>query len=112
MDAGFWLLDPSLIQNDVSLTLRIPVCNPDWTDHDASEPGITLVEVFAFDASALQRVAHNLPSNRWASAFLLIRMISCAMGRVFEMSSESLLFLDLIAQSPGNSDFPQLPRSV
>jgi hypothetical protein len=43
----------SLIQNDVSLALRIPVCNPDWTDHNASEPGITLIEVFAFMAENL-----------------------------------------------------------
>jgi hypothetical protein len=32
---------------------RIPVCNPEWTDHNASEPGITLIEVFAFMAENL-----------------------------------------------------------
>jgi hypothetical protein len=43
----------SLIQNDVSLALRILVCYPDWTDHNASEPGITLIEVFSFMAEKL-----------------------------------------------------------
>jgi hypothetical protein len=43
----------SLIRRDVSLALRIPVCNPECTDRNASEPGITLIEVFAFMAENL-----------------------------------------------------------
>lgn len=27
---------------------RIPVHTPEWTDHDASDPGVTLLELFAF----------------------------------------------------------------
>jgi len=27
---------------------RIPVYSPEWTDHNASDPGITLIELFAF----------------------------------------------------------------
>ena len=30
------------------LVRRIPVYNPEWTDHNASDPGITLIELFAF----------------------------------------------------------------
>jgi hypothetical protein len=30
------------------LVRRIPVYNPEWTDHNASDPGITLLELFAF----------------------------------------------------------------
>src|SRR5215213_3171901 len=30
------------------LVRRIPVYTPEWTDHNASDPGITLLELFAF----------------------------------------------------------------
>ena len=30
------------------LVRRIPVYNPEWTDHNPSDPGITLLELFAF----------------------------------------------------------------
>lgn len=30
------------------LVRRIPVYNPEWTDHNASDPGITLLELFAY----------------------------------------------------------------
>src|SRR5690242_20060924 len=30
------------------LVRRIPVYAPEWTDHNASDPGITLIELFAF----------------------------------------------------------------
>ncbi|RKZ62525.1 MAG: putative baseplate assembly protein, partial [Gammaproteobacteria bacterium] len=30
------------------LISRIPVYAPEWTDHNASDPGITLIELFSF----------------------------------------------------------------
>src|SRR6185369_7453253 len=30
------------------LVRRIPVYQPEWTDHNPSDPGITLIELFAF----------------------------------------------------------------
>ena len=46
---------PSLILDDRSyqqlrdeLVRRIPVYNQEWTDHNPSDPGITLIELFAF----------------------------------------------------------------
>ena len=30
------------------LVRRIPVYTPEWTDHNASDPGITLIELFSF----------------------------------------------------------------
>jgi hypothetical protein len=40
--------DRSYQQLRDELVRRIPVYNPEWTDHNASDPGITLVELFAF----------------------------------------------------------------
>src|SRR2546430_2592171 len=46
---------PTLILDDRSyqqlrdeLVRRIPVYAPEWTDHNASDPGIALIELFAF----------------------------------------------------------------
>ncbi len=30
------------------LVRRIPVYNPEWTDYNPSDPGVTLIELFAF----------------------------------------------------------------
>jgi predicted phage baseplate assembly protein len=40
--------DRSYQQLRDELVRRIPVYNSDWTDHNASDPGITLIELFAF----------------------------------------------------------------
>src|SRR5712671_2233618 len=40
--------DRSYQQQRDELVLRIPVYTPEWTDHNASDPGITLIELFAF----------------------------------------------------------------
>jgi hypothetical protein len=40
--------DRSYQQLRDELVRRIPVYNPDWTDHNPSDPGITLLELFAF----------------------------------------------------------------
>jgi hypothetical protein len=40
--------DRSYQQLRDELVLRIPVYTPEWTDHNASDPGITLIELFAF----------------------------------------------------------------
>jgi hypothetical protein len=37
-----------------ALLARIPVHAPEWADHDVSDPGVTLLELFAF-------LAENLP---------------------------------------------------
>lgn len=43
------------------LRAAIPVHSPEWTDHQQSDPGIPLLELFAFLASAIGYVA----SVRW-----------------------------------------------
>src|SRR2546425_3651019 len=40
--------DRSYQQLRDELVLRIPVYTPEWTDHNPSDPGITLIELFAF----------------------------------------------------------------
>src|SRR5881392_1783724 len=40
--------DRSYLQLRDELVRRIPIYTPEWTDHNASDPGITLIELFAF----------------------------------------------------------------
>src|SRR6478736_3666440 len=40
--------DRSFAQLRDELVRRIPVYAPEWTDHNASDPGITLIELFSF----------------------------------------------------------------
>src|SRR5262245_6081391 len=40
--------DRSYQQLRDELVRRIPVYTPEWTDHNPSDPGITLIELFAF----------------------------------------------------------------
>jgi len=49
---------------DEALAL-IPVHNPEWTNFNRSDPGVTLVELFAFLTEALVYRANQIPeSNR------------------------------------------------
>ena len=48
---------------------RIPALAPEWTDHNPTDPGITLVELFAFLAEMLVYQADQLPPDR-TRAFL------------------------------------------
>jgi hypothetical protein len=52
-----------------SARARIPALAPQWTDHNASDPGITLVELFAWFAEMLVYQADQLPPDR-TEAFL------------------------------------------
>ena len=44
--------------------LKIPALAPDWTDHNPGDPGITLVELFAWLAEMLVYQADQLPPDR------------------------------------------------
>src|SRR5437764_1471153 len=51
---------------------RIPVHTPEWTNFNASDPGVTLVEVFAFLTESLLYRANQIPErNRLAFLRLL-----------------------------------------
>jgi len=42
---------------------RIPVHNPEWTNFNASDPGVTLIEVFAFLTESLLYRANQIPER-------------------------------------------------
>jgi hypothetical protein len=50
-------------------TGRIPAVAPEWTDHNPADPGITLLELFAWFAEMLVYQADQLPADR-TEAFL------------------------------------------
>ncbi|MCX7792276.1 MAG: hypothetical protein N2378_16705, partial [Chloroflexaceae bacterium] len=65
---------------------RIPVHTPEWTNFNASDPGVTLIEVFAFLTESLLYRANQIPErNRRAFLRLLgvpLRPAASAQGMV------------------------------
>src|SRR5215208_6864588 len=55
--------DRSYQQLRDELVRRIPVYTPEWTDHNASDPGITLLELFAFLGENLLYRFNQLPET-------------------------------------------------
>src|SRR5215210_5975297 len=45
------------------LVRRIPVYTPEWTDHNPSDPGITLLELFAFLGENLLFRFNQIPES-------------------------------------------------
>jgi hypothetical protein len=45
------------------LTRRIPVYAPEWTDHNASDPGITLIQLFAYLAEQIGYRLNRVPEK-------------------------------------------------
>ena len=42
---------------------RIPAHNPEWTNHSDSDPGITLLQLFAFMAESVIYRANRIPER-------------------------------------------------
>src|SRR3954452_18843861 len=58
-----------LLQETIS---RIPVHTPEWTNFNRSDPGVTLIELFAFLTESLLYRANQIPErNRLAFLSLL-----------------------------------------
>src|ERR1043165_32683 len=55
--------DRSYQQLRDELVRRIPVYTPEWTDHNASDPGITLLELFAFLGENLLYRFNQMPET-------------------------------------------------
>src|ERR671930_579884 len=55
--------DRSYQQLRDELVRRIPVYSPEWTDHNASDPGITLIELFAFLGENLLFRFNQIPES-------------------------------------------------
>jgi Baseplate J-like protein len=80
-------LDPRSYQDLVDEALaRIPIHNPEWTNFNRSDPGVTLVELFAFLTESLLYRANQIPErNRRAFLSLLgvpLRPAASAQGIV------------------------------
>ena len=46
-----------------ALLARIPVHAPEWADHDVSDPGVTLLELFTFLAEDLSSLEEGRPDG-------------------------------------------------
>src|SRR5919205_4613880 len=55
--------DRSYQQLRDELVRRIPAYTPEWTDHNASDPGITLIELFAFLGENLLFRFNQIPES-------------------------------------------------
>ena len=68
-------LDDRRYQDLVTEALaRIPVHNPEWTNFNESDPGVTLVEVFAFLTESLLYRANQIPERNRRKFLQLLRV--------------------------------------
>jgi predicted phage baseplate assembly protein len=66
--------DRTYAQLAAELKARIPVYNPEWTDHNESDPGITLLELFAFQAEGLLYRFNQVPEATYLEYLRLLQM--------------------------------------
>lgn len=66
--------DRSYEQLRDELVRRIPVYAPEWTDHNASDPGITLIELFAFLGENLLYRFNQIPEATHLAFLRLLQM--------------------------------------
>src|SRR5881394_1528880 len=66
--------DRSYQQLRDELVRRIPVYTPEWTDHNPSDPGITLLELFAFLGENLLFRFNQIPEATKLAFLTLLRI--------------------------------------
>ncbi|HEV7374861.1 MAG TPA: putative baseplate assembly protein [Pyrinomonadaceae bacterium] len=66
--------DRSYQQLRDELVRRIPVYTPEWTDHNASDPGITLIELFAFLGENLLFRFNQIPESTQLAFLRLLQI--------------------------------------
>src|SRR5689334_11119555 len=66
--------DRSYQQLRDELVRRIPVYTPEWTDHNPSDPGITLIELFAFLGENLLFRFNQIPESTRAAFLKLLQI--------------------------------------
>ncbi|MBB5019143.1 hypothetical protein HNQ59_002441 [Chitinivorax tropicus] len=66
--------DRSYAQLAAELKARIPVYNPAWTDHNESDPGITLLELFAFQSENLLFRFNQIPEASYLEYLKLLQI--------------------------------------
>jgi hypothetical protein len=80
--------DRSYQQLRDELVQRLPVYAPEWTDHNASDPGITLIELFAFLGENLLYRFNQIPD---ATKLAFLRMLQIPLRPA--MAARSLVTL-------------------
>src|SRR2546423_4465796 len=66
--------DRSYQQLRDELVRRIPAYTPEWTDHNASAPGITLIELFAFLGETLLSRFNQIPESTQLAFLRLLQI--------------------------------------
>src|SRR5262247_3855773 len=80
--------DRSYQQLRDELVRRVPVYTPEWTDHNASDPGITLIELFAFLGENILYRFNQIPD---ATKLAFLRMLQIPLRPA--MAARSLITL-------------------
>lgn len=66
--------DRTFQQLSTELKARIPVYNPEWTDHNESDPAITLLELMAFHGEALLYRLNQIPEATYLEYLRLLQI--------------------------------------
>ncbi len=91
--------DRSYQQLRDELVRRIPVYAPEWTDHNASDPGITLVELFAFLGENLLFRFNQIPETTKLAYLKLLRVPMRP-----AVPARAMIVLERSDSGPGSSD--------
>src|SRR5215211_3343281 len=89
--------DRSFTQLRDELVRRIPVYTPEWTDHNASDPGITLIELFAFLGENLLFRFNQIPES---SKLAFLRLLQIPL----RPAQPSRAMVELTAPAPGGAE--------
>ena len=57
---------------EAMLRTRIPVVAPEWTDHNDSDPGITLIQLFAYLAEQIGYRLNRVPDKTYVELLKLV----------------------------------------
>src|SRR5436190_10579787 len=91
--------DRSYQQLRDELVRRIPVYAPEWTDHNASDPGITLIELFAFLGENLLFRFNQLPD---ATKLAFLRLLQIPLTP----ASPARTIITMATEAPGGTLVP------
>lgn len=84
--------DRSFDQISQELKRRIPVYTKEWTDHNASDPGITLLELFSYLGESLLFRFNQIPEATYLAFLRLLdiplRPATCALGLVTAVGTD------------------------
>src|SRR6266436_5491121 len=100
--------DRSYQQLRDELVLRIPVYTPEWTDHNASDPGITLIELFSFLGENLLYRFNQIPE---AARLEFLRLLQIPLRPA--VAARSLVTLStnkLVRSDDGSWTAPPVPQ--